>query len=77
MNKHIVSEKDREIKFTMDPAWEETAIKRIKDFKSKRDSIKVENTLKKLAVTADKINKQWPSGGDLMPALIEAAKANA
>lgn len=77
VNKYIVDEEERPVKFSMDPKWEEAAVERMKDFKAKRDNEKVKSALENLSVVADRINQDWPSGGDLMPALIESAKAHA
>ncbi|MDY7035922.1 MAG: methylmalonyl-CoA mutase family protein, partial [Thermodesulfobacteriota bacterium] len=77
VNKYVVSEKEREVTFQMDPEWEEIAVKRIKDFKAERDNDKTKRALEDLSVTARKVSQEWPHGGDLMPSLIKAAKANA
>jgi methylmalonyl-CoA mutase N-terminal domain/subunit len=77
VNKYVIPEEKRPIKFSMDPKWEEMAIERIKDFKAKRDNEEVKRALEELRIVSQKVNEEWPSGGDLMPALIDAAKANA
>ena len=77
VNKYVVPEEPREVEFRMDPRWEAIAIDRIKAFKARRDNRSVEKALDDLRMVSDKVNKDWPHGGDLMPTLINTAKANA
>jgi len=56
------------------PDVEDTAIERIEEFRKKRDNGKVEKALDNLRDVSVKVEK---GEGDLMPALIEAARADA
>jgi methylmalonyl-CoA mutase N-terminal domain/subunit len=77
VNKYVTGEELKIPVFKIEPSTEETAIERVKKFRDERDNTKVKEALNSLRQTAKKVNEEWPEGGDLMPSVIEAARANA
>jgi len=78
VNEYVAEEEKEKIKGTpVDPGTEEIAIKRVKEFRSNRDNRKTEEQLKRLEETAYNVKDKWPRGGDLLPAILEAARADA
>ncbi|MFH2045120.1 MAG: methylmalonyl-CoA mutase family protein [Pseudomonadota bacterium] len=79
VNKYRVEEANPEPNIYRRPIEiEEKAIERIKKYKANRDNEKVKAALENVKIAAIKVDKEWPSsGGVLMPALVEAARAGA
>ena len=78
VNQYIIDEEKGKIRATpVNPQAEEIAIKRVKEFKANRDNKKTQDQIKRLEQTASDIKDKWPTGGDLIPAILEAAKADA
>lgn len=77
VNKYVSDEEQKVPVFKIDPKIEETAIERVRAYRARRDNAKTEAALDKLREAAKRVDEKWPSGGDLMPSIIEAAKANA
>jgi len=77
LNKFASNEKPDIPTFSIDPRVEETAVRRVQEFRARRNNTKTLLALKKLKQVAGEVNTRWPDGGDLMPALIEAARADA
>jgi methylmalonyl-CoA mutase, N-terminal domain len=78
VNEYVVAEEKGKIRTTaVDPRTEEIAIQRIKAFKANRNNKKTRDQLKKLKDAASVIKEKWPRGGDLVPAILDAAKADA
>jgi len=77
VNKYVSDEEQKVPVFRIDPKIEQTAVERVREFRARRDSGKTGAALDRLKETAKKINDEWPDGGDLMPSIIEAAKADA
>ena len=78
VNEYVIEEEKGKIKATPQiPHAEEIAIKRVKEFRATRNNQKTQEQLKKLEEAASNVKEKWPRGGDLMPAIIEAARANA
>ena len=77
VNKYVSDEEQKVPVFRIDPKIEQTAVERVREFRARRDSGKTGAALDRLKETAKKINDEWPNGGDLMPSIIEAAKADA
>lgn len=78
VNEYVVEEEKGKIKATaVDPLVEEIAIRRVKEFKTNRNSKKTQEQLKRLEEAASVVKDKWPRGGDLMPAVLETAKADA
>ena len=77
VNEFISGEEQKVPVFKVDPRVEEIAIERVKEFKENRDNAKTETALAKMREVAEKVNSEWPKGGDLMPAVLDAARANA
>jgi methylmalonyl-CoA mutase N-terminal domain/subunit len=78
VNQYVIDEEKGKIKATpVNPQAEEIAIKRVKEFKANRDNKKTQDQLKRLEQTASDIKDKWPTGGDLIPAILETAKADA
>jgi methylmalonyl-CoA mutase N-terminal domain/subunit len=70
VNKYVTGEETQVPVFRVDPRVEKTMVERVKEFRKKRDNSKV-------AVYLDRLRKVVKDGGELMPALIEAARADA
>jgi methylmalonyl-CoA mutase N-terminal domain/subunit len=78
VNKYIVDDEIPNAMFRVDPESERKAIEKIKAFRAQRDDEKLEKALSRVKKAAIKIKEEWPgSCGVLMPALIEAFKAQA
>ena len=79
LNKYQASEEEeqRVPVFKVDPQIEEIAVQRVREFRAQRDQVKVKMALDRARETAHDVNVKWPRGGDLMPALIETARAGA
>jgi methylmalonyl-CoA mutase N-terminal domain/subunit len=78
VNEYVVEKEKGKIKTTVvDPHAEEMAIKRVKEFKANRNNQKTQEQLKRLEEAASGVRDKWPRGGDLMPAILEAAKVDA
>lgn len=78
VNEYAVEEEKGKIKTTeVSPHAEEIAIKRVREFKASRNNKKTQEQLKRLEETASVVKDKWPRGGDLIPAILEAAKADA
>jgi methylmalonyl-CoA mutase N-terminal domain/subunit len=77
VNKYESGEQQKVPVFKIDPKIEETAVERVRQFRAKRDNAKTEKALGSLRDVAKRMNEEWPNGGNLMPALIEAARADA
>jgi len=52
-------------------------VERVKKFRAQRDNARTKAALERLRNTARRVDEERPQGGDLMPAIIEAAKADA
>lgn len=77
LNKYVMEEGGKVPTFTY-PDIEEEAIKRVNEYKARRNNEKVKQALGKMRETAVLVNNTWPEhSGELMPAVIEAAKAGA
>jgi len=78
VNEYVAEEEKGKIQGTpVDPRAEEMAIKKVKEFKANRDNNKTQDQLKRLEEVASDVKDKWPRGGDLLPAILEAAKADA
>ena len=67
VNKYKIDEEQRVSLFKHDPKAEEIAIERVRRFREERDNTRTEDTLAKLRQVAQRVNVEWPRGGDLMP----------
>jgi methylmalonyl-CoA mutase N-terminal domain/subunit len=77
LNKYV-TEKEQKVPVFKYPEIEEEAIRRLKEYKEKRDNKKLEEALKRLKEVAVIVDETWPEhSGELMPAVIEAARAEA
>jgi len=70
VNEYVMENEVEVPLFQVDPSVEEVMVKRLRAYKNKRDSNKLDKSLKRLRDIA-------PLDGQLMPGLIEAAKAGA
>ena len=77
VNKYVSKEEEKIPIFKFDPGIEEIAIERVQQFRAKRDNDKVKAALQEMKEVAKKVNEEWPYGGDLIPSVIEAARADA
>ena len=78
VNKYQVEQTSKAKAYRRPLEAEEEAIRRIKQYRAKRNESKVQAALKKVGEAAIRIDKEWPSScGVLMPALVEAARAGA
>jgi methylmalonyl-CoA mutase N-terminal domain/subunit len=78
VNKYAVEKEVSNAMFRVDPKSEEKAIKRVKAFRAQRDAARLEKALGKVQEAAIAIRDDWPdSCGQLMPALIDAFRAQA
>lgn len=78
VNEYVAEEEPGKVRATpLIPHAEELAIKRVKEFKVNRNNKKTQEQLKKLEEIASNVKDRWPRGGDLMPAILEAARADA
>ena len=77
LNKYV-TEKEQKVPVFKYPEIEEEALRRLKEYKEKRDNEKLKGALQRLRKVAVLVNETWPEhSGELMPAVIEAAKAEA
>ncbi|MFC1858657.1 methylmalonyl-CoA mutase family protein, partial [Thermodesulfobacteriota bacterium] len=77
LNKYV-TEDQQEVPSFKYPEIEDEMIERLKAYRAKRDNNKLNIAMKNLKETALKVNDTWPEhSGELMPAVIEAAKAKA
>ena len=77
LNKYV-TEKEQKVPVFKYPEIEEEALRRLKEYKEKRDNEKLKGALQRLREIAVLVNETWPEhSGELMPAVIEAAKAEA
>jgi len=77
LNKYV-TEKEQKVLVFKYPEIEEEALRRLKEYKEKRDNEKLKGALQRLREIAVLVNETWPEhSGELMPAVIEAAKAEA
>jgi len=73
-----VTEETQEVPSFKYPDIEKEALKRLKDYKQKRDNEKLAGAMNKLKEVAVMVDETWPEhSGELMPAVIEAARAEA
>jgi methylmalonyl-CoA mutase N-terminal domain/subunit len=78
VNKYVLEEEPKIPVFKVDPKVEEIAVERVKKFKAERDNAKTETALANMEQKAKKVQAEWPeASGELMPAVIDAAKADA
>jgi len=77
VNKYASDEGQKVPIFRIDPKIEQTAVERVREYRAKRDNASTRDALDKLREVAKRVNEDWPHGGDLMPSIIEAAKADA
>jgi len=77
VNRYVSDEERKVPVFKIDPKIEETAVERVKKFRAQRDNARTKAVLEGLRDVARRVDEEWPQGGDLMPAIIEAAKADA
>lgn len=77
VNKYVTEEEQEIHLFKPNPEVERIAIERVKKHRAERDNAKTSAALAELRNVAQKVNDEWPSGGDLMPALVETARADA
>ncbi len=78
VNKYRLEEESCEIEvFEVDPGVEEEAIARVRRFREERDNQKVKEALAELTEVTERFIEEWPkSCGTLMPAILNAARAN-
>lgn len=60
-----------------DPEIEKIAVQRVQEFRARRDSQKTARALEEMKKVAESFRDQWPNGPELMPAIIQAVKADA
>lgn len=77
LNKYVSGEEQKIPVFKVDPKIEEIAMDRVRKFREKRNQAKVREALENLREVARRVNEEWPQGGELMPAVIEAARSEA
>ena len=78
VNKYALAEEPNVPVFKIDPKTEEIAVERVRRFKAQRDNAKTKVGLANMEQIARKVQAEWPeASGELMPAVIDAAKANA
>ena len=77
LNKYVEEEEEVIPLFEYDPTVEERQKERLKKFKEERDEARAMAALNNLRAVAKQVNEKWPRGGDLMPAVIEAIRADA
>jgi len=63
--------------FRTDPEVERVAAERVKRYRAERDQERCQKALKELRETSQMVKEGFPSGGDLMPTVIEAARREA
>jgi len=78
MNKHRAEEEMEINLHSPDPESEEIMVKRVQEFRKKRDSGKTESALAELKRAAIDVKDNWPKAtAELMPSLVEATRADA
>jgi len=78
VNKNQVEREPKVKSYRRPPEAEEKAIRNVKAYRQNRDNTKVETALEKVKDAASRIDGEWPgSCGELMPTLVEAARAGA
>jgi methylmalonyl-CoA mutase N-terminal domain/subunit len=75
LNKYDTEEEVKVPIFKVDPRVEEIAIERVKKFRAERNSDAAQARLRDLKKVARQVREDWPRGGDLMPAVLDAARA--
>ena len=75
-NEYVMPESQKQdiAVFEYPPGMEETAIERVRQYKSERDNTQTEAALARVREEAERVER---GEGDLLPALIEAARTNA
>jgi methylmalonyl-CoA mutase N-terminal domain/subunit len=63
--------------FRVDPEVEKVAAARVKSYREERDQGRAQASLREMREVAERVHRDFPSGGDLMPAVVEAARAEA
>ncbi|OGW12820.1 MAG: hypothetical protein A3G93_03645 [Nitrospinae bacterium RIFCSPLOWO2_12_FULL_45_22] len=77
LNKYVTEGEAKVPIFRVDPQVEEIAIERVKRFRAERNSDVTQASLRELKGVARQVNQDWPQGGDLMPAVLNAVRAEA
>jgi len=77
VNKYVTDEKLEMNLHKPDPEIEKVAVQRVKEFRAKRDNQKVTKALEEMKKVAIEFKDNWPDGPELMPAIIEAVRADA
>ena len=80
VNKFTTDEEQEVPTFSTDKIAKATvakAVDRIKKHREQRDNAKTDKALEDLKEVANSINDRWPDGGDLMPVLLDAVRAEA
>ncbi len=78
LNKYQKEEEGKKVPvFQIDPRVEEIAVQRVREYRKNRDQAKVKQSLENLEKVVTEVKEEWPRGGDLMPAVVEAARAQA
>ena len=78
VNKFIPEEKSSVGTFEIGPEVEKVATERVKEFREKRNNKKIKQAMDRLKKVAEEIEEGgWKTDMMLMPAVIDAAKADA
>jgi len=77
VNKYATDDKLEMRLHKADPEVEKIAIQRVQEFRAQRDSQKTDKALQKMRQVAENFRDMWPDGPEIMPAIIEAVRADA
>ncbi len=79
VNKYRLEQEPQKVGFfEVDPNMEPEAIDRVRRFKAERDNAETQQALAQLKATTETWLREWPAScGTLMPAIMDAVKANA
>jgi len=77
VNKYVTDEKLEMRLHKTDPGVEKVAVQRVKEFRAKRNNQKTTKALREMKEVAETFRDKWPDSPELMPAIIEAVRADA
>ena len=78
VNKYRLEQEPQKVGFfEVDPNMEQEAIERVTKFKAGRDNAATQEALAQLKATTSTWLREWPAScGTLMPAILDAVRAN-
>ncbi|MEW6033725.1 MAG: methylmalonyl-CoA mutase family protein [Chloroflexota bacterium] len=78
VNRYYTEEDMKPRLFRSDPKAEDVLVQRVREFRARRDSAKVQAALGELKKVAMEVKERWPKhNAELMPAVLDSVKANA